>query len=1015
MGRKLAILFWEMFKISLFVIGGGYAIIAVADSIFARRKWTEEGELVDQLPVFQMLPGLVATHTAVYVGRKLAGGLGAAVGVAAVALPSVVIFTVVSMGYKSLPLDNPWLASAFVGLRSALTGIIAATIAKGWRKNLGDGFSYAVMAAGVAAIGLFGAPVPAVLGAAMAAGVISRLAARARDGGERLAAHERDGGAKKLWATWLPLLLFLKYGALCFGGGFVLVPMYIEDFVGPTAAFLQISEGEFADLMALTQMTPGPIGVNGATFFGYRLAGVAGAVVASAALLLPGSALCYFALRSLEKFKSSRIVGGIMRGVRPASVALMLCALWAFASMSVVTLEPDGGIRYNCISILITLIAMVTIMKKKLNVMALIFISALAASALRADAVSDAMKTPALRDVRLQGFPSEKMNDLFRERVSSKFAQMNVFGEARRAFEERDDDERGHGGLWRGEFWGKLMLSAARVADYLNDPAVTQFIVDECHRMIDLQDPDGYLGSYKDKELVSITDPEATKKTYGWYPVWNIWNRKYAMWGMLMAYKATGDRAILASVERQMNQLVDMLRRRGLKLHDTGTLTMHGLPSMSILKPLVMLYEETGCARYLDFAAEMLPDWDRADGECPNFFRNAKLPKPLNEWYPDNGSWDKTYEFLSCTDGLVEYYRATGERRCLETARLIRDNLAKTDLNPFGAVGFGDHMIGAPKYANGLNEVCDVIHWIRLNVDLFLVTGDKKYLDSVELAYFNGYLAGIWRGGAYGPFFLRGHGRHTGQRGQCGYAYNHCCVNNLPRTFMDVAQVSVTRDRKGTFHVNLYQDATVTLDGVKFEISGNYPVDSVVTVKVSDPAAKVEFRKPDWCPKMEVRVVAGASSPRSGADAGRVGYELTFDMNPRVVDRLETVPELNRKDRKIWAFKRYPDHWCGHVNGDLIKNYRTTPAAQVMWGPLVLAKSRLAGDSRAEINEEFTVNGKGYQAKLTPLKSNGKTWGLWNLELAKPGERTIKTKVCDFESGSDMPCGEGGDLFSVWF
>ena len=635
---------------------------------------------------------------------------------------------------------------------------------------------------------------------------------------------------------------------------------------------------------------------------------------------------------------------------------------------------------------------------------------AFAGLSLQAGSVPDVMAVPALGNVRLKGVPGEKMNDLIRERVTSKFAQENVFGEARRAFEERDDDEKGHGGLWRGEFWGKLMLSAARVADYLQDPAVTKFIGDECRRMIALEDPDGYLGSYRDKELVWIRDPEMTKKTYGWYPVWNIWNRKYCMWGMLMAYKATGDKAILASVERQMNQLIDMLRRLGLRLHDTGTSTMNGLPSMSILKPLVMLYEETGNRKYLDYAAEMLPDWDREDGQCPNFFRNAPLAKPLNEWYPDNGGWDKTYEFLSCTDGLVEYYRATGDRRCLETARLIRDNLAKTDANPVGAVGFGDHMIGAVKYCNALNEVCDVIHWIRLNVDLFLTTGDKKYLDSVELAYFNGFLAGIWRGGAYGPFFLRGHGRHTGQRGQCGYAYNHCCVNNLPRTFMDIAQTTVTRDRKGTFHVNLYQDATVSLDGVTFEISGNYPVDSVVTVKVSDPTAKVSFRQPSWCPNVKVEKLNGEKVEKC---AGAVAYRLSFDMNARIVDRLETVPELNKPDRKIWAYKRYPDHWG--ANADLARGYRTTPAAQVMWGPLVLAKSRLAGCTRAEINEPFTVNGKGYQVKATPLPSTGKTWGLWQLELAKPGERTVSVKAADFESGSDMPCGENGDLFSIWF
>ena len=641
-----------------------------------------------------------------------------------------------------------------------------------------------------------------------------------------------------------------------------------------------------------------------------------------------------------------------------------------------------------------------------------VLVCALVAAPLFAAVASDAMRTPRLRDVRLGGYPGEKLDELVRARVTSTFAQKNVFGEARRAFEDRDDDIDGHGGLWRGEFWGKLMLSAARVADYLDDPAVTRFVGEECHRLMALQDPDGYLGSYRDKELVRITDPETTKKVYGWCPVWNVWNRKYAMWGMLMAYRVTGDKAILASVERQMGQLFGMLDRLGLRLHDTGAHGMFGLPSMSVLKPLVMLYEETGNRKCLDCAAEILSDWDRADGRCPNFFRNASRERPLHAWYPQPEGWAKTYEFLSCVDGLIEYSRATGSRRCLETAQRIRDNLAKTDANPFGSVGFGDKLIGAPQYCNALNEVCDVIHWIRLNVDLFLVTGDKKHVDSIEAAYLNGYLAGIWRGGAFGPFFLRGHGRHTEQRGQCGYAYNHCCVNNLPRTFMDVAEVTVTRDRAGVFHVNLYQDATVTLDGVTFTISGNYPVESVVTVRVSDPAARVVFRQPDWCPKLNIEKVATV-----GADAVHAAqvYALCFDMNARVVDRLETVPELNVRDRKVWAFWRYPDRWSETENLDLLKGYRTTPAACVMWGPLLLAKSRLAGSARAEVEEAFTVNGKGYRATLMPCASNGLTWGRWDLELTKPGARTVKAKVCDFASGTDVPCGETGDLFSIWF
>lgn len=356
-------LFWELFKISLFVIGGGYAIIAVADGVFAKRKWTEEGELLDNLPVFQMVPGLIATHTAVYVGRKVAGAFGAAVGVLAVALPSVVIFTFVAMGYDALPLDHPWLRAAFVGLRSALTGVIAATVIRSWTRNLKDAFAYAVMGGALAAL-VCGVGVPWVLLAAMAVGL----------GGEASA-----GASRRFCVSWLPLLLFVKYGALCFGGGFVLVPMYMEDFVGPAADFLNVTAEEFSNLMALTQMTPGPIGVNGATYFGYRLAGVAGAVLASAALLLPGSALAYLAFASLDRFRTSRMVRGILRGVKPASLALMLVALWAFAGMCIF----DAKMSVDFLALAIAALATYLSFTKKLNPVLLIVASAAVAFLVR--------------------------------------------------------------------------------------------------------------------------------------------------------------------------------------------------------------------------------------------------------------------------------------------------------------------------------------------------------------------------------------------------------------------------------------------------------------------------------------------------------------------------------------------------------------------------------------------------------------------------------------------------------
>ena len=347
-------LFWELFKISVFVVGGGYAIIVVADEVFAKLGWTKEGELLERLPVFQSVPGIIATHVAVYVGKKVAGRIGAVVGVTAVALPSIAIFTAVSAGYAYLPLDNHWLVGAFVGLRAAIAGIVAAALIRGWRRSVDSAFSYAILVVSVVAIAAFGVPVPAVLLVAMALGIAVP---------ERACAES----SRKFRSSWLPLLVFLKYGALCFGGGFVLVPMYLQDFVGPDAPFLKIDPGEFANLMALTQMTPGPIGVNGATFFGFRLAGVPGAVLASAALLLPGSVALWFVLRSMENFRDSRIVRGLMRGARPASAALLICAMLSFVS-------------FSPMAIAISTVVAVVIVRFRPNVALLVFTCALVAA-----------------------------------------------------------------------------------------------------------------------------------------------------------------------------------------------------------------------------------------------------------------------------------------------------------------------------------------------------------------------------------------------------------------------------------------------------------------------------------------------------------------------------------------------------------------------------------------------------------------------------------------------------------
>ena len=135
-------------------------------------------------------------------------------------------------------------------------------------------------------------------------------------------------------------LLFCYFGLLCFGGGNALTPLYIDHLVNEQH---WMTLQEFGDLTAISQMTPGPIGVNAATFFGFRRGGIPGAFVATIGLLVPSYFLVILALRSLKRWEKSFLVQGIMTGIHPATTGMNLAALLIFMQMSVFSAEIPWG------------------------------------------------------------------------------------------------------------------------------------------------------------------------------------------------------------------------------------------------------------------------------------------------------------------------------------------------------------------------------------------------------------------------------------------------------------------------------------------------------------------------------------------------------------------------------------------------------------------------------------------------------------------------------------------------
>ncbi|MBC2581485.1 chromate transporter [Clostridium sp. DJ247] len=125
--------------------------------------------------------------------------------------------------------------------------------------------------------------------------------------------------------------VFFKIGLFSFGGGYVMLPMIYQDI----QSFELMSAKEFSDVVALSQMTPGPIAVNAATYVGFRCAGILGATFATIGVSLPSFFIILIISAFINKFKTSSIVQSILLGIRPATVGMIGSAVIFFSKTSI--------------------------------------------------------------------------------------------------------------------------------------------------------------------------------------------------------------------------------------------------------------------------------------------------------------------------------------------------------------------------------------------------------------------------------------------------------------------------------------------------------------------------------------------------------------------------------------------------------------------------------------------------------------------------------------------------------
>lgn len=158
---------------------------------------------------------------------------------------------------------------------------------------------------------------------------------------------------------WQLFLSFLQIGLFSFGGGYAAMPL-IQDQVVAQHAWLTMTE--FTDLITISQMTPGPIAVNSATFVGIRLAGLPGALVATLGCILPSCILVTLIAKLYLKYRQMSALQTVLNTLRPAvvamiasaGVAILLSSLWAEGAARVLsTVQWDmAAIFLGCLVLL---------------------------------------------------------------------------------------------------------------------------------------------------------------------------------------------------------------------------------------------------------------------------------------------------------------------------------------------------------------------------------------------------------------------------------------------------------------------------------------------------------------------------------------------------------------------------------------------------------------------------------------------------------------------------------------
>lgn len=357
--RKLLLLF---LKIGATSFGGYMALVShVQDNVVEKKKWLSQEEFLDGVTLAQMLPGATGINVVTYVGQKLSGAAGGILSMLAVIAPSFILMVILSelyLRYRYMPQIEIFLA----GVNPAVIALILVVAIRLGRQSIRSVRDVGMAVTGLAFTVFFKGNFALVILVIGLLGVLVYRSDKGMETGGKEAglqktgekdAEQRGGGNSGKLMTFLPLtavfalspevlgqlfVLFFKIGSVIFGGGYVMIPFIQKEVVD---VHRLLTSREFVDGLAMGQATPGPIVIT-AVFIGYKVAGLAGALVAVTGMFMPSTILVLTLGRYLTRLKQFMLFRAFLKGLQAAIAGLLVYVVFSLGR-TVIT-DLTGGV-----------------------------------------------------------------------------------------------------------------------------------------------------------------------------------------------------------------------------------------------------------------------------------------------------------------------------------------------------------------------------------------------------------------------------------------------------------------------------------------------------------------------------------------------------------------------------------------------------------------------------------------------------------------------------------------------